>query len=553
MKYGLWALMLFAVTTAFADVKMTLHDSLKPLYPDTQIDVEQKHIQLHVPRNSVISTDLFFQDLTTTVHLNFEIESSSPALAHPKLFKLIDVPLEINTGIESRTEKWDGKKNPYVIRRAPFSIYEVLKPIGNSVTVSNKACAVRFMWKIPKELKPGEYELKIKTKGFTSERDVTVVITVHDTVLPDSGQKTYGYTNWFSPDKIAQYHHVQEWSDALWELLNEYAVLMHHGRQNMFWVRWRDFFTEVDGKPVLRQDRLERYIQLFTDAGVHYIEFSPIAHRTDGNWSSKTLSLFHKNQLVSSEEGTVAARSIMVQVRKVLERNQWTDRCRFHIADEPTDVLVADYRKTADLLKEIFPSSKIMEATMTRKLAGAVDIWCPQLQNFQQHRYFFEERRQAGDEIWVYSCLVPGGKWLNRLIDQERLRPVYIGWSLSKYDLGGFLHWGLNHWGADPFKQSVIDHFQAQGTNNQLPAGDTHVVYPGKDGPWSSTRFEAHRVGMEDAELFRLLKKQAPEKATTLMDKAFRSYNDYDTSVASYRNVRRTLLEALETGPATAQ
>ena len=62
--------------------------------------------------------------------------------------------------------------------------------------------------------------------------------------------------------------------------------------------------------------------------------------------------------------------------------------------------------------------------------------------------------------------------------------------------LDGFLHWGLNQYHADPFAQSVVDHTAAPGTENRLPAGDTHVLYPGPDGPWSSVRFEAHRIGL---------------------------------------------------------
>lgn len=538
----------FILSTTFlsAEIKITLHDSLEPLYPDTEVKTELRSINLNAPRNSFISTDLFFQNLTKYTHLNFHVKSNVPVLSNPKVFELIDVPLEINTGIESRTEKWDKKTNPHVIRRAPFRIYEVLKPIGYPVITTKKALAIRFMWNIPQDIKPGEYDLEITLKEITFVKTVNVKITIHDTTLPEAGKESFGYTNWFNPSKIAEYHKELIWDSVFWDLLKEYANLMHHGRQNMFWVRWNDFFSEVDGKLVLNKERLERYLHLFTSAGIYYIEFSPIAHRTNGNWGSKTLSLFHKEILISTEEGEKLATSAMTQVKELLEENEWLDRCRFHIADEPTDTLVDDYKKAATLLKSVFPNSKIIEATMTRKLEDAVDIWCPQLQKFQKHQQFFEDQRKKGDEIWVYSCLVPGGKWLNRLIDQERLRPVYIGWSLAKYDLGGFLHWGLNHWGADPFKQSVIDHFAAQGTNNQLPAGDTHVFYPGEHEPWSSTRFEAHRVGLEDAELFRILKKKDAKLAETIMSKAFRAYDDYDISVTNYRKIRAELLSATD-------
>ncbi len=59
----------------------------------------------------------------------------------------------------------------------------------------------------------------------------------------------------------------------------------------------------------------------------------------------------------------------------------------------------------------------------------------------------------------------------------ERLRQVYLGWSLARYDQEGFLHWGLNYYHGDPFKQSAVKHPHG-ADNNFLPAGDTHVFYP---------------------------------------------------------------------------
>ena len=156
------------------------------------------------------------------------------------------------------------------------------------------------------------------------------------------------------------------------------------------------------------------------------------------------------------------------------------------------------------------------------------------------------QRRAAGERIWVYTCLVPGGPWLNRLLDMQRLRQTYIGWAAAKYDLSGFLHWGLNHYKADPFEHSVVDHPAQPNTNNRLPAGDSHVVYPGEDGPWSSHRFEAHRIGLEDYELLMMLKAKDPATADAIIEKVFRAFDDFSINVAEYRQARRELLEALD-------
>ena len=186
-----------------------------------------------------------------------------------------------------------------------------------------------------------------------------------------------------------------------------------------------------------------------------------------------------------------------------------------------------------------------MEATNDRdSIAGAVDLWCPLINDFQENEGFFREREQLGEKVLVYTCLIPGGKWLNRTMDMEKLRQVYFGWGAAHYNTFGYLHWGLNQYKADPFKQSVVHHPSPAATpNNFLPAGDTHVVYPGREGPLSSLRFEAHRIGIEDYELLVKLKAQKPKVAQKLIGKLFQSYTDYDTSLKNYRKVKKRLLK----------
>ena len=49
------------------------------------------------------------------------------------------VPVEENTGVDSRTEQFLGQINSDVIRRAPFEVFEVIEPltINEIKTVSN--------------------------------------------------------------------------------------------------------------------------------------------------------------------------------------------------------------------------------------------------------------------------------------------------------------------------------------------------------------------------------------------------------------------------------
>jgi len=527
-------------------LKLSVFDELEPIYDDMYIIKEDTVIELDCPKNSIAAFHIVLKNLSNNNIIQIQEETSGLSMDF-NLFRLLHVPVEENTGLDSRTEQWDKKRNPYVIRRAPFRIYDVLSPVQVPFLSSNDTEVFRLQWQIKEETEAAEYIKKIKIRTLGEVRTIQVVIRVYDVSVPVLSEKSYGYTNWFSINNIAKVHSLEPWSDDFFNMLKKYADLMAYGRQNMFFVPLKNLVEIVNHKPVLDTVRMNRYIQVFKDAGLRRVEFTHFAFRTANDWSSTTLSsVFDENMLVNSEEGQDFYRLLFEQIKQAVREFDLEGQCCFHIADEPTNEVAVDYKKFVQLFREYFPNEKILEATMTEELTGSVDIWTPQLQEYQQNQDFYNQLKKDGAEIWVYSCLIPGGKWLNRLLDQEKLRQVYIGWSLPYFHLDGFLHWGLNQYHVEnPFEQSVVDHPQAPNTNNQLPAGDTHVIYPGPDGPLSSLRFEAHRIGMEDAELLRILKQKKKKEFNKIAGTVFRSFSDYSVSPQNYRKAKQNLLRSL--------
>jgi hypothetical protein len=363
--------------------------------------------------------------------------------------------------------------------------------------------------------------------------------------VPPPGASAFGYTNWFRTSIIAGQHELEPWSEPYWKMLGLYADMMARGRQNTFWLLWPDFARFDDGGDLhFDQARFERYVRIFLQRGFTRIEGGQIAHRHQGDWNANRLDVGLTGEDVASEKGRAQVTALIRAIEKALASLKLPPDITYlqHLSDEPTDPLVKTYRDLADLVHAEFEGVRIFEATMSMKLVGAVNHWCPLNREYQLHRDFFEQRRRAGDSVWVYTCLAPGGPWVNRLLDQERLRPVYIGWGLAKYDLAGFLHWGLHHYHADPFEQSVVKF--GTPADNFLPAGDSHVIYPGEHGPLSGQRFEAQRIGMEDAELLRIVRQRDPRQADQLIQRVFRGFDDFEKDVKAYRAARRALLEA---------
>jgi hypothetical protein len=394
---------------------------------------------------------------------------------------------------------------------------------------------------------PGEYRHLLRIDVGKTVESLECVVTVHRAIVPPLARSTVSYINWHNLDNICSAHGVTKWSEPFWDMLAKYAQTMARGRQNAFWFLWGEFctFDSAGSLASFRRDLLERYIRVFLDAGMKTIHGAPMVGRRSWTCTDMLLSVRAadgKEVDAVSERGKRMLTQMAQRIIAVMRENGWDGQWLQGIFDEPEDPFVDRYRELVSLLRGLKPDIKILEATMTMNVSGLVDVWCPQVQEYQAHREFFDRRKAAGDEVWVYTCLSPGGPWLNRLLDEERLRQVYIGWALAKFDLQGFLHWGGNFHTAKPFEELVRFHMEGQ----YLPAGDSHILYPVRGGPLSSHRFEAHRIGMEDCELLNQLKSHDASRAEQIITRVVQGFDRYSKDVADYRAARELLLNAVD-------
>lgn len=525
-----------------------LVDEVQELFPDTVLEKPVKRLVVHAARNTIAGVHVMLTGLTPNAVVTFSSEGpGKQPTAGAQWLQLIDVPVLENTGLDRNTEKYSNKVNPYVIRRAPFRVYDPLQPVQSPLTVTTTSLALRLEFPIAAQAAVGEqvHRLKIDVGGRVETLEFVVV--VHAATIPPVTQPAMAYINWHSLDTLCQIHGVEKWSEPFWAMLTRYAQLMARGRQNAFWFTWPDFFKiDADGNVAeFQRERLERYIRIFFDAGLTTVQGAPMFGRR--NWTSTDMLISvptadGKEVDAVSEKGKRMLTQMTQRVVAMMDENRWSGRWVQGIFDEPEDPFVERYRTLIGVVRSIKPDIRILEATMTLNVTGLVNIWCPQVQEFQAHQDFFKQRQAAGDQVWVYTCLAPGGPWLNRLLDQERLRQVYMGWACAKFDIQGFLHWGGNFHTPKPFEELVRFHMEGQF----LPAGDSHVWYPVKEAPLSSHRFEAHRIGMEDVELLAQLKKADRAKADAIIAKVVTGFDQYVAKPAAYREARRALLDAVD-------
>ena len=527
-------------------MQLEVCDSMDWLYPDSAVRPRaRRRAALRAARGTRPGCQLLLAGVPEGAALRVEGGALACAeggrLPAPQRFHLLSVPVEENTGPVGFTR--DGERNEHVTRRAPFRVFDVLRPMHGGSPALAGANALLLQWPVPGRARPGLYAGSVTVRAGSEAAEVPVELRVHRARVPAQG--TLKVTNWFSVELMAERHGLKPWSEAHWRMIRRYADLMVRSRQNMFWAPLGYVAGRREGEGAWRFDlsRWRRLVRTMLDAGGQWIEGGHVAGRAA--WDSLRYDTVGPGHLPGTDpQGEAYLAALLGAVGRLLDREGWRGRCVQHVADEPHGADVPDYRILCGIVRKHLPGVPLLDAVQNTTMAGALDIWVPLNSQYEQKRAEWEAYRAVGDELWHYTCCFPGGKYLNRLLDQSLLRPRLLHWGNYVYDLKGYLHWGLNHYRHDqnPFEQSVVGH----GGDNKLPAGDTHVVYPGADGPWSSMRLEAMREGIEDYELLCGVAARDRARADRIARRVFRGFTDYTEDVAAFRRAQASLLEAAD-------
>ena len=519
-----------------------LTDPLAWLYADSKIAAAERLDEIDVPTNGVVDVNILVNGLKPGERLEFEASEKDG-----EWYRMRAVPVARNTGVNGCLEMTPGK-NPYVARRAPFEVFDVLEPLAEpKITSAKETEGLYFrIQNPPKGAK--SFDIRFRIKQGNEERQLSLKVNVHNVSLPPVGKDSFKYTNWMDFDSMAVSHGLELWSEEHWTMIEKYVRLAARGRQNVGMMR-PVFDTDANGEVYLDKEKFSRFLDIYNRAGFWYLEGTHLARITRGSGSPALKPKFSTN-ITTTVEGALALSKLARMFMEEIEARGLKDRWFQHVADEPGGKSISEYRITAGIVRRYMPGIRTLDAVESPSFAGALDVWCPKVNSFERHHALYDSfRTNFGDRVWCYTCCFPGGKWMNRTMDGELLRPALIPWVSVMWDVDGFLHWGYNRWqrnqGQDPFKDPYPKRCGGPNNGNSLPPGDTHIVYPGKDGPWPSARLEATRAGMEDADLLTMLRRRDKAKADALVRRIARGFHDYTPSCKLYREVRRDILRAL--------
>ena len=528
------------------------------LFPDSPLGEPARELRLAAAANQRMGIQLLIQT-EDAIKLSLKSEAVKAAF-----YEMVDIPVEYNTG--NGVDQGGAMvilpeaRPDYAVRKAPFRVYDCMKPAENGIIPAKNGVAAAYVTLEPREnTAPGTYQLPltISSGGETHVCRVTFVIYP---VRYD--EDAFQQTNWFSFRAIEEQHKVQRGTPEFYALVRAYARSMRAVHQKVFLIWMHEDLSQRKAQRPYRFDfeDMKPIIEIFFEEGFTTFETGGLLCR--GNLPDGSPDMF-TNDLkcsanpavsVDSDEGYELLCAEMRDFSAFLRRNGWEKNVLFHVMDEP-DVHVrseADLQArrvqffiASNIVRRYLPGVRILEAVKSTQMRSGVDILCPITDGFERNKDAFDTAMALGDEVWTYVCCGPQGHWLNRFLDSPVNHGRLIFWGCAKYGINGYLHWGWNQFTGvpNPYEKTACRNNTGIGTD--FPCGDAFIVYPGTDGPWISLRFEAERIGAEEACLLQRLGQKNPEAQKQLIGKVFTRFDEYNDDPGLLEEVHEELLDAL--------
>lgn len=404
------------------------------------------------------------------------------------------------------------------LRTTPGLYPDLLKDIkdGKVIVRSNQWSSLWVDVELTDEIPAGKYEIKVQlAKEGAAVCESQASVTVIGAELP---KQKIMHTEWLHADCIADYYHVDVFSEEHWKLVENFIAVAVKRGCNMMIVplftspldtatgleRTTTQLVEIrvtDEGYVIGFDQVERWINLCKSCGIEYFEMSHLFSQWGAKYAPKIVADVNgKEEKIfgwhtpAVGEYTRFLETFLPQLTEKLREWGIAKRTYFHISDEPREEHLESYRRAKESLGNMLDGFHTFDALSSYEFYrhGLIDKPVPgnnEIEEFLAHGL---------TDMWTYYCTGQFYEVSNRFMSMPSARNRIYGVQLYKYRIIGILHWGYNFYNSQ-FSIEHIDPYQVTDAGAAFPAGDPFLVYPGEDGtPEESIRMMVHYEALTD-------------------------------------------------------
>ncbi|MDR3081518.1 MAG: DUF4091 domain-containing protein [Streptomyces sp.] len=457
----------------------------------------------------------------------------------------------------SSAKEVSGDRNPDVVG----------DPLEERDSVDVPAYAAQPLWftfHIPKNAKPGRYTGTVRVDvDDDTQATYPLTIDVADATVPTPADRKFFLDVWAQPETIAQAHKVPLWSKEHWKLIEAYdRDLASRGQKvinttmvdNPWHHQWSlgtrqsqtaTPFSSMVGwkwngtKFAFDFDRWDQYVETARKAGLgpHIGAFSMLAFQDEEHLTytdTRTGKTVYENVDLGGDRWREAWGAYLPAFEAHLKKQGWLGDTWLSFDERPISTMTV----VKDFVHEVAPvfddRISVAGSITTEGVASNLSVNWGGIDAMTREKV--AERRAAGKITTFYVYGKPAHP--NTLSYSPAVESRMLPWISAQRNLDGFLRWSYNSWTSDPFKQPVYVFTQ----------GDEYLVYPGKNGPMSSIRWEQLQEGIEDYELIAQLREKDGADSAALTEALVKATRDLDgrkKNVTDIEAARAAVVEGL--------
>lgn len=447
-----------------------------------------------------------------------------------------------------------------------------LEEMGNLLYVDKVPVVMWVNVDIPKDAAPGSYpvelELYIENPVCVHVETIKTVMDIQVIAAAVPEQKLL-YTRWMHLDCIAVAHNVEIFSEQHWQLIERYIACAADLGINMLMVpvHTPPLDTQVNTcRPCVQLvdiektqqgysfdfHRLHRYIGLCKRYHIHHFE---IAHMFT-QWGAKftpNIQITENGKKeyrfgwhVSSSDISYLEflRAYIPAIVAEMEKEGVAENTYFHISDEPSLQDEESYRTAAGIIRPLIGKCRSYDTLSACDFYEKGLVECPVTIVDKIHDFL----KLNIENQWVYYCCGPNEVYPNCFMALRSYRVRILGFLLYRYQIKGFLQWGFNFYNTI---RSIypVSPYLTTSCDGAFPSGDAFIVYPGKDGPYTSIRGQITLEAMQDMNICYALEERIGREAVEkIIDEAAGKtlrFDDYPRNNQYILDLRAKIVDAI--------